>query len=293
MIDLHSHTDQSDGTATPEELVRLAVAIGLKALAVTDHDTLAGYDLAVDCLPPRALELVCGIELSTRLDQPGSARRSPSVHLLGYFVKAPPSMEFRQWLLCMQESRRKRNVALIERLQSLGLAITLEEVQAVGRNLTGRPHFAQVLLKRGYVTTIQEAFDLYLADHAKAAVEREEPTLEEGIRRIASGGGLPSLAHPVRLEQSRDPNAMRSLIARLIPFGLQGIEVIHSDHAPGDVALFESLAEEFQLARTGGSDFHGLNKPGISLGSGRNRNVNLRYSMLEQMREYSTRCAFR
>jgi predicted metal-dependent phosphoesterase TrpH len=283
MIDLHTHSDQSDGTTTPAGLVEQAAAMGLRALAITDHDTLAGHDLAQPLAAAAGIELVCGIELSTRLEQKSDGPRLPSAHLLGYFLTGPPSAEFRVWLDQQQESRRQRNRALIAKLQSLGLEITLEEVQALGRNLTGRPHFAQILVKKRYASTIQEAFDLYLADSAKAAVERDEPTLPEGIRRIAKGGGLPSLAHPVRLPYNT-PASLEALLEELIEAGLMGIEVFHSDHKPDDSAQYLSLAEQLRLAVTGGSDFHGANKPAISLGTGRDGNLNLGYEMLERMR---------
>jgi predicted metal-dependent phosphoesterase TrpH len=283
MIDLHTHTDQSDGSVPPEQLLQQAAALGLEALAITDHDTFAGYDIAALQSPP-GLDLICGVELSTRLERVKSAKRASSVHLLGYFVNQPPAAEFREWLSGMQASRRKRNIALIAKLQSLGIDITLEEVQALGRHQTGRPHFAKVLLQKGYVASLQEAFDVYLADHAKAAVEREEPSLHEGIEHVAAAGGFPSLAHPVRLEQGRDSEALRVLIRQLIPIGLQGIEAYHSEHSASDTALFCSIADEFHLAVTGGSDYHGDNKPSISLGTGHQGNLSLPYSLLEEMR---------
>jgi predicted metal-dependent phosphoesterase TrpH len=283
MIDLHTHTDQSDGSVPPHRLVYEALALGLEALAITDHDTLAGYDLAAPVAAEAGLELLCGIELSTRLEQKVPGPRMPSVHLLGYFTGEPPSAGFREWLRQQQESRRKRNLALIAKLRSLGVDITLEEVQALGRNLTGRPHFARVLVSKGYVANSQEAFDVYLADHARAAVEREEPTLIEGIRHIRAGGGLPSLAHPVRLPQ-RDASSLRALLEELCEAGLQGIEVYHSEHSHHDTELYLELASEFGLAATGGSDFHGENKPSIYLGSGRKNNLHLPYALLEQIR---------
>jgi predicted metal-dependent phosphoesterase TrpH len=270
-----------------------AAALGLEALAITDHDTFAGYDIAAQLPPPPGLDLICGVELSTRLENVKSAKRASSVHLLGYFVSQPPEPEFREWLSGMQASRRKRNIDLIAKLQSLGIDITLEEVQALGRHQTGRPHFAKVLLQKGYVASLQEAFDVYLADHATAAVEREEPSLHEGIERIATAGGLPSLAHPVRLEQGRDAEALRRLVRQLIPCGLQGIEAYHSEHTASDTELFRSIAGEFHLAATGGSDFHGDNKPSISLGTGHQGNLNMPYSLLEEMRRRRARIGYR
>jgi predicted metal-dependent phosphoesterase TrpH len=229
MIDLHTDTDQSDGSVAPARLVRHSMAPGLEALAITDHDTLAGYDAAAPVATEAGLELICGIELNTRLEESLSGKRAPSVHLLGYFIPQPPSAEFRQWLLRLQVSRNRRNIDLIAKLQALDIAISLEEVQALGRNLTGRPQFAQIPLRKGYVAPLQKAFDLYLADEAKAAVEREEPALVEGVRGICEGGSLLSFAHPVRLAR-RDRLSLEALLHELKATGLQGIEVCHSEH---------------------------------------------------------------
>jgi hypothetical protein len=283
MIDLHTHTDRSDGTASPAQLVRDAKELGLEALGITDHDTLDGYDIAAPLAAEAGLELVCGIELSTRPEPPADGSRPPSVHLLGYFLQAPAAPQFREWIRGHQDSRRERNRKLIAKLNSLGVEITLEEVQALGKHLTGRPHFAKVLLRKGYVKTNQEAFDRYLADNASASVERDEPDLVEGVRRIRDGGGLPSLAHPVRLPV-RDRASLEALLRTLMDNGLQAIEVYHSEHGPQDTALYKELAVEFQLIETGGSDFHGDNKPAIRLGTGKDGNLHLNYSLLEKMR---------
>src|SRR5205823_5710853 len=142
MIDLHTHTNESDGSFSPAELVTAAVEKKLEALAITDHDTFAGYLQAVPCAARLGLDLVCGIELSTTF-------RGRSVHLLGYFVKGEPSQGFQKWLLSLHETRIARNAELIRRLQALGLAITLEEVSSKARRLVGRPHFAAVLVEKG------------------------------------------------------------------------------------------------------------------------------------------------
>ena len=155
----------------------------------------------------------------------------------------------------------------------------------MGKHLTGRPHFAKVLLRKGYVRTTQEAFDRYLADNAAASVEREEPELVEGVRRIREGGGLPSLAHPVRLPQ-RDRDSLAALLGILADNGLQGLEVYHSEHGPEETALYKDVAAAFNLIETGGSDFHGENKPAIQLGTGKDGNLNLPYTLLENMRNY-------
>jgi 3',5'-nucleoside bisphosphate phosphatase len=161
--------------------------------------------------------------------------------------------------------------------------IALEEVQALGRNLTGRPHFARLLVSKGYVRTTQEAFDIYLADSAQAAVEREEPSLMEGIERVASAGGLAVLAHPVRLAQ-RELDQLDAFVAELVDVGLEGIEVFHSEHSAADTDRFLALARRFALIVTGGSDFHGDNKPGVHLATGKGGNLCLPYRLAEEMR---------
>lgn len=274
MIDLHTHTTASDSTVPPATLIREAQALGLEALAITDHDNLAGYD---EALPEAGdLDLIAGIELSTKFG-------GKSVHLLGYFFAAPPTPEFRQWLRNQQESRKDRNRRLITRLNSLGIDVTLAEVEARGGIQTGRPHFARVLVEKGYVSTPQQAFDEYLDESAKGYVDRDEVQLEEGIDLISRAGGMPVIAHPVRIK--RDPDELTAAVALMKDMGLQGIEVYHSDHSPANVARFLSMASRFQLHITGGSDYHGAAKPRIRLGTGYDGNLNIPVSVLHQLRE--------
>jgi len=282
VIDLHTHTNESDGTSSPEELIDQALAIGLEAIAICDHDTFAGYDQALPLAQARGLDLVCGIELSTRLM--GQTERA--VHLLGYFLGEPPSATFRGWLNEIQEERRDRNRRLIAKLQSAGVDIELSEVEAVGRTLTGRPHFARVLVRKGYAANSDEAFRKYLDEEAPCYVERDSPAVSAGIEKVASAGGLPVLAHPIRLG-IRDPIREEMLIGEMQQAGLRGIEVYHSDHRPPDVARYATLASKYRLAVTGGSDFHGEAKPQISLGTGVNRNLKIPRSVLDCLREMS------
>jgi predicted metal-dependent phosphoesterase TrpH len=265
MIDLHTHTDRSDGTFTAAELVAEAGRVGLAGLAITDHDTFAGYDAAVPYAESAGLELICGIELSTRY-------QGGSVHLLGYFPQTPPSADFRAWLDSILEARRDRNVRLIKKLQSIGVDITLAEVETMGRTLTGRPHFARVLVEKGYAKDIQSAFDLYLDESARGFVYRQEVPIEEALERILGSGGVPSLAHPVRVAK----NNWEKLATYL--------EVYHSDHSPENVSYYGSLAERFGLGMTGGSDFHGENKPLISLGTGKRNNLCVPDVLLENLK---------
>lgn len=275
MIDLHTHTDESDGTLSPIALRELAREIGLQALAITDHDTFAGYDRAASSAEASDLELICGIELST-------SYRGQSVHLLGYFLDKPPSNQMREWILGLQSSRRLRNQKLVEKLQSAGIDISLQEVLERGRNLPGRPHFAALMLEKGYVRSIQEAFDRYLDDAAACYVSRNEPDFAEAVARIAGAGGLPCLPHPNRI--TRDPVLLEQHLLEMRSMGLRGIEVYHSDHSIEDCSLYLSMAERLDMAITGGSDFHGATKPDIQLGRGRNGNLNVPMNVLDRLR---------
>ena len=282
-IDLHAHTTESDGTSSPRQLIEEAGAAALSALAITDHDTLAGFQQAEPIAAEAGLELICGIELSTKLEPANG--RARSAHLLGYFVNQPPSQSFRDWLQLQQRNRHTRNLALIQRLNALGIEITIEEVHAEGFPLTGRPHFARVLVKKGYAQTARSAFDLYLADDARAAVEREQVPLLEGVRRLREAGAVPVLAHPVRLPQGQDEDTLAALLKTARESGLQGLECYHSEHQPKDTARFLHLAQQLELKVTGGSDFHGANKPDIELGTGREGNIHVPYALLEALRQ--------
>ncbi|MBI5281978.1 MAG: PHP domain-containing protein [Candidatus Solibacter usitatus] len=267
MIDLHTHSTASDGSDSPERLVQLAASLHLQALAITDHDTLAGSDLALPAAAALGLTFVRGIELSTRLlSEPDPTRRS--VHILGYFF-AEPGPGFRAWVDSLRSRRQARNSALAENLCRHGMNVALEEAEAHARNITGRPHFARVLRDKGYAASMEEAFRLYLGETGACYVEREDPPPEEAIGRITEAGGVASLAHPRRLRQT-DPLAEESLIRALAAAGLGAIEVWHSDHGESHRSRYSHLARKYNLALTGGSDYHGDDKPGILLGRGRN-----------------------
>ena len=274
MIDLHTHTNESDGTHSPAQLVGEAVAAGLEALAITDHDTLKGYAAAVEPAAAAGLELICGIELSTKLD-------GRSVHLLGYFPERQPALAFREWLREMQESRRDRNRRLAARLREMGMDVRIEEVEARGRGMTGRPHFASILVEKGYVADLRQAFDDYLDESAQAYVPRLEPQFDEGIERIRSGGGITVLPHPVRVASGR----LEGVLGWMCDTGLQGLEAYHSDHTPEDTRRFLALARKYGLVVTGGSDFHGDLKPGVRLGTGCDGNLSVPLAVLEELKE--------
>jgi 3',5'-nucleoside bisphosphate phosphatase len=271
LIDLHSHTNQSDGTSSPSELVAEAARAGVTGLSITDHDTFAGYDQVRSEAAAKGVRLICGIELSTKLN-------AHSVHLLGYFSAGRELPEFREWILEMQASRRERNVRLAARLQELNMPITVEEAEARGRGMTGRPHFAQIMVERGYVANFRQAFDEYLDESAKGYVYRREPALSEGVERIRSAGGIASLAHPARVRGD-----VPSLLPGLCDSGLNAIEAYHSDHTPEETDLYVKLAGQYGLLLTGGSDFHGEVKPEVRLGTGHDGNLHVPEDLLDQL----------
>ena len=271
MIDLHSHTNQSDGTFSPEELIDEAVRVGVDTLAITDHDTFAGYDQAKPHASHRGVNLVCGIELSTKLD-------GNSVHLLGYFFNPDKLKDFRNWILELQAARRERNVRLAARLRELGFDVTLEEAEARGRGMTGRPHFAQVMMEKGYTSSVRQTFDDILGESGSGYIDRKEPQFSTGVEKIGQAGGIASLAHPVRIKSD-----WRAMLPTLRAAGLQALEAYHSDHRPEDTEQFLELARQHGLKVTGGSDFHGLVKPDIQLGTGRSGNVRIPEGLLRDL----------
>ncbi|MFL6353635.1 MAG: PHP domain-containing protein [Bryobacteraceae bacterium] len=280
-IDLHSHTNESDGTVTPAELICLAKGTGLSGLAITDHDTFAGYEKAEPLAAEAELDLLRGIELNSRLS-PEMDREQRHVHVLAYFPSGAPLQKFSSWLAEEQEDRRTRNRRLIDALQKRGVEITLQEVEARGRSMAGRPHFARILVEKGYAADFHDAFERYLGESAPSYVERQSQTTEEAIQIIRAGGGIPVVAHPVRL--SLPQTVERQVLQNLKDAGLLGLEVYHSEHPDELQVYYLRLAEELQLLPTGGSDFHGAAKPGVKLGTGLNDNVRVPREFLDRMR---------
>ena len=273
LVDLHSHTNESDGSYPPARLVEEAASAGVEVLSITDHDTFAGYDQALPLARENGIDLVCGIEVSTKL-------HGHSVHLLGYFLEDGGLPAFREWIRDMQESRRERNVRLAARLRELGFDITVEEAEARGHGMTGRPHFARIMVEKGYVSSYREAFDRYLDESAQGYVYRREPQLADAVQKIRDAGGIASLAHPARI--SGDVPALMPELRRA---GLNAIEAYHSDHDPRETALYLAIAEQHGLLVTGGSDFHGEAKPGVKLGTGCGGNLKIPPGVVERLRQ--------
>ena len=264
-VDLHAHSTASDGTLSPTELVRTAKDAGLTGIALTDHDTVAGCAEAADVARALGVEFIPGIEISAEYPRPGT------MHLLGYGIDpADPALAtLTQTLLAGREGRNERIVA---RLQTLGVAITLQEVLARAAGTVGRPHIAGVLVAKGYASSTQQAFSKYLGQGGSVYEDKETMTPARAIEMIRRAGGVAVLAHPVQLKKENFAQLANEVKA-LADSGLGGIECIHSDHREAMVAELSELADRFGLVKTGGSDYHGGSKPHIRLGYAGGRRV--------------------
>ena len=265
-IDLHIHTTASDGTYTPAQVVSHAHRLKLKAIAITDHDTVAGSKEALLCGIPPSLEFLTGVEISAT--PPSFYPGSGSFHLLGYSIRLNDP-QLNRTLEKLQQARKNRNPAIINRLNELGISITLDEVRReAGEGQLGRPHIAQLMVKKRAVASIDEAFDRFLGTGKPAYVDKQRVECFKAIEIILAAGGVPVLAHPGLLDYKTD-NQLDELIGELKKAGIQGVEVYYSGHTPDQTRLYAELAKRHDLLMTGGSDFHGAIQPDIEMGSGR------------------------
>ncbi|MGI6007430.1 MAG: PHP domain-containing protein [Ruminococcus sp.] len=274
-IDLHVHSSCSDGTMTPSELVRYAIARNLSAMALTDHDTIKGIPEARQEADNLGLELIPGIEFSTNY-------RERDVHILGLNIDVT-NRYFTDSLSQFLNSRDTRNQKMIALLQENGVDISRHIMQQRFPDAVWtRAHFARYLLDEGYVKTMAEAFEKYIGDTACCYVPREKVTPFHAIRLIHEGNGIASLAHPFLYHFSGQE--LTDLVASLKKCGLDAIEAIYSTNRGMDESIARKLARQFGLKITGGSDFHGSNKPDIDLGSGRG-NLKIPYEIWEKLKK--------
>ena len=259
-IDLHLHTTHSDGSQSPAEVVKLAHEAGVSALAITDHDITTGLPEAIAVGQELGIEIIPGIEISSRHGE-------SELHVLGYFLKWEDA-KLNERLVTLRESRHRRNPKIIELLQAAGIDITYDEVRAVaGSDSVGRPHIARVLMNKKVVTTAKEAFDRFLAEGKAAYVPRDLPAPVDAIHWIKDAGGLAVLAHPTWVKTTE--GTLTDLARQLKEQGLDGVEVHYSTHTPRQTRTYLSLAKQLGLLVTGGSDFHGMTKPDIEVGTGK------------------------
>lgn len=267
-IDLHTHTCKSDGSYTPTELVDYAIEKNLAAVAITDHDSIEGLDEAVAhaaALKERGLpsvEVIPGIEFSTKYEK-------QDVHIVGLYISYD-GQAFQDALGGFVDSRINRNRKMCANLQGAGIDITYEKLLAMYPDaVITRAHYASYLLENGYVKSRQDAFARYLGDHTKYFVPREKVTPAQAVELIVKAGGVPILAHPPLYHMGND--RLDALVSFLKADGLMGIEVFYSTYSNQDVRDMQRLADKYELLVSGGSDFHGANKPWLDLGCGYGR----------------------
>jgi hypothetical protein len=276
-IDLHVHSTASDGSFTPLEVVALAKQRGLKAFALTDHDTIDGLAAAIAAGHELGIEVIPGIEISAQFT-------GGSMHILGYFIDHHHSF-FQERLQVLKQARIARNPRIVEKLNKLGMPVSLEEIQAIARGgQVGRPHIARALLNHGYIRTVQEAFDRFLRNDGPAYEPKFRFPPKEAIALILEAHGIPVLAHPFTLGIATY-SLLREQIQHLKLLGLAGLEVHYPEHAPAQQAEYLKIAREFGLLITGGSDFHGANKPEVELGRGAHQR-HLTYNLVDDLKDW-------
>ncbi len=251
-VDLHTHSTASDGELAPAELVRLSLERGLSTIALTDHDTVAGLDAAIEAARGTALQVIPGVELSADVPQ-------TEVHVLGYFIDwHVPAFE--EMLGKFRDGRFGRAEKMVRKLAALGAPISFDRVREIAGDASiGRPHVAQALLEAGHVSTVTEAFDKYIGRNGPAYVERFKITPEDAVSLILSAGGVPVLAHPREVTE---------YVLPMLRAGLLGLEVYYGMYDDATIQSLAHLARQYDLIATGGSDFHGLEKMGHMNGLG-------------------------
>jgi predicted metal-dependent phosphoesterase TrpH len=260
VIDLHTHTTFSDGSQTPTELVEEAAAMGLSAIAVTDHDTVDGLPEALAAGERLGVEVIPGVEINLEHDR-------ITMDMLGYFLAGLPTDELQRELAEMRGYRDERNARMLARLAELGLPLEAEDLAAAAENgAVGRPHIGEAMVRRGYVSSISEAFELYLRRGAPAWVDRRRLAFGHALKLLRASGALPVLAHPGIIHT--DVAGLNHIVRDAARVGLAGIECYYPLHDADTVARCLGLARKYALVPTGGSDYHGNVKPTARLGVG-------------------------
>lgn len=259
IVDLHVHSNKSDGSFTPSELVDYAVEKGLRAFALTDHDTTEGLDEAIAAATGKEIEVIPGIEFSTEYE-------GKDIHIVGLYIDHKSEV-FSKQIQAFVDSRTLRNRKMCANLQSAGIDISYEKLLAAfpGAVIT-RAHYAKYLLDHGAVNSMPEAFDKYLGDHTRYFVPREKVTPMQAVKLILDAGGIPVLAHPTLYHMS--DKRLELLLYRLKEAGLAAMECIYSTYTPSEERQMKKLADKYGLLPSGGSDFHGTTKPKLDLAVG-------------------------
>lgn len=272
-IDLHTHTTASDGTLSPSQLVHQAKGLGLDAIAITDHDTVDGVKEGFEEGKKTDLEVVAGVEISVSFLK--------EMHILGYFIDIMNPFLLEK-LSLLQKYRSERNIHILERLDSLGFHLTVQDLEEAAQGqVIGRPHLAKVLYQKGYVSSMEEAFTRYLALGKPAYVPKIKLSPEDGISLINKAKGIAVLAHPKNLME--DKESFEKTLKFLKEQGLKGIEAYYTSHSYQEIKYLLAIANKYGLAVSGGTDFHGSNKAKIQLGRGFG-NLKIEKSILDKLK---------
>lgn len=262
LVDFHAHSTVSDGTFKPFELILQAQTSGVRMVALTDHDTIAGLDSFLAAAGRFLIHPVPGIEISSEAEE----RR---LHILGLGLRRHLWGELESFLETARRWRTERNETMLERLNGLGFALTMDEVEVhCGSPIVTRPHFARALMKAGHVATMQQAFDELLGVGCPAYVPKQRPSPAAAVSALQAAGGVAIVAHPNSLVE-RDSASLSDILTPLLEAGIDGVEVYHPDMTEAQSAEVLEFATRHDLLVSGGSDFHGRNKPGNRMGRGR------------------------
>lgn len=275
-VDLHTHSNKSDGSLTPAQLISYAAEKQLSAIALSDHDTVEGIDEAIEAGRGKNIEVIPAIEFSTEYE-------GRDIHILGLYIDHH-SREFEKYLQNFRDARDSRNRKMCQKLSSFGIDITYEELvdQYKGSVIT-RAHYAAFLMEKGYVKSRAEAFERFIGDHAPCFIPRQKVTPMQAVKLIRKAGGIPILAHPVLYHMGKEK--LEKLIRELKAAGLAGLEAVYSTYNSSEERQMRQLAEKYELLISGGSDFHGKNKPGLDLGSGYGH-LFIPEKILQDLKEY-------
>lgn len=276
-IDLHVHTLASDGSDTPVDVVRMAAELGLRAVAVTDHDTFAGLPEAIEAGARYGVEVVPGVELSTIYD-------GVEVHVLGYYMDAGHP-RLRAMMARATAERNARNETMVQRLHDAGYPVTMDALHAEfpGQTMLGRPHISEYLMRRGYVASVQDGMKNLLGRGKPFYVARYNIPLEESVETLRAAGGLPVVAHLFKYRYT--PEQLTAMVDAATAAGAVGLEAMYTNYTPAQEQAVRVLAAERGLLCTGGTDYHGARKPDIALGRGFG-NLRVPYALLEGLKEY-------
>ena len=273
-IDLHTHSLCSDGAQTPSDVVRTAKEAGLSAIALSDHDCIVGVQEAIDIGKTLGVEVIPAVELSAQSDT--------ELHILGYFIDIHNKklQEAMQYALQVRDERQEETC---RKLNEQGFAITMDELreEAHGNPVLCRAHFAQIMVRKGYAPSVKEAFSKYLSVGCYAYSNRQALTGPEAVSLIREAGGIAVAAHLHLIKKPDDE--LREYLKSLIPYGLDGIEGYYPDYTPEMQERYQAMAKELGLVISGGTDYHGANKPHISIGKGKG-NLEIPYSVLDGLR---------